>query len=366
MDDEGQLRASGNLSGTGSLKPVFLPAYHRRIPADGFPMYAEGIWSQIITNKDLDLPTQQELLAQYRCDEISTNCMTKFDTQIVPFEETSRAGKGVLVGLGPVMKKARQECLAEFEESAGRYYKPVFKRKREELVAKIDGRLKALVLLQLTELHKRAVKDFEDEVVKVLKTGKGSAPNGSADHSAAYDFKSIVDAAREAALKAFEEEAKELALSPEENSSWAGFEVEELNAVKKDIEIVAARLRVEEMKRLVTRLERTLKSKLGEGVALEFSKMAGEGGDGRELWDAVWRVFEKEVDEGVKIFKRKAESFNAGEEEVKGGVWRLKRRGWSVLKAKIEEEIGGGNLLQKLREKYIVPITHFFVPLANW
>lgn len=359
VDTEEQL-VSGNSSiksGTGPLGndgAVFIPAYHRRIPADGFPMYAEGIWSQIITNKDLDLPTQQELLAQYRCDEISNICMIKFDTQMAPFEESSRAGKGVLTGLGPVMKQARKECLAEFEESAGRYYKPVFKRKREELITKIDGRLKALVVLQLSELHKRAVKSFEDEVVQVLKVGKGSA-NVSADGSASYDFKSIVDTARESALKYFTEESDELVLPPEENSSWIGYEVEELNAVKKAIDVVASRLRVEEMKRLVSRLERTLKSKLGDGVSLEFTKMAtkdgGDSGDGKGLWDGVWKAFEKEVTEGVKIFKKKAEGFNAGDEEIKVGIWRLKRRGWSVLKAKVDEEVGGGNLLLKLREK---------------
>lgn len=50
---------------------VFRPQYHKRIPADGYHMYASGIWDKILSNKDLDLPTQQELLAQYRCDEIS-------------------------------------------------------------------------------------------------------------------------------------------------------------------------------------------------------------------------------------------------------------------------------------------------------
>jgi hypothetical protein len=35
-------------------------------------MYASSIWDTVLTNKDLDLPTQQELLAQYRCDEISS------------------------------------------------------------------------------------------------------------------------------------------------------------------------------------------------------------------------------------------------------------------------------------------------------
>lgn len=51
---------------------VFKPEYHKRIPADGYHIYASGIWDKVLTNKDLDLPTQQELLAQYRCDEISS------------------------------------------------------------------------------------------------------------------------------------------------------------------------------------------------------------------------------------------------------------------------------------------------------
>lgn len=360
VQNQDQILAANNVAienTFGTDAPVFLPAYHRRIPADGFPMYAEGIWSQIITNKDLDLPTQQELLAQYRCDEISTTCITSFDKIMAPFEEQSRAGKGVLAGLGPAMKKARKECLAEFEESAGRYYKPVFKRKLEELIAKIDGRLKALVVLQLAELHKRAVKDFEEQVVSFLKVGKGKVANGSVDGGAIYDFRTVVEAARETALMAFSDESGELVLAPEDNSSWADYEIEELNAVKKDIDVVATRLRVEEMKRLVGRLERVLKSKLGEGVALEFSKMAtktdGEAGGGKGLWDGVWKMFEREITEGVKMFTRKAEGFNASDQEVKVGVWRLKKQAWALLKAKIEEEVSGGNLLLKLRERYL-------------
>lgn len=53
---------------------VFQPNYHKRVPADGLHVYAGGIWDKIQSNKDLDLPTQQELLAQYRCDEIANVC----------------------------------------------------------------------------------------------------------------------------------------------------------------------------------------------------------------------------------------------------------------------------------------------------
>ncbi|KAI0247304.1 root hair defective 3 GTP-binding protein-domain-containing protein [Lactifluus subvellereus] len=55
---------------------VFKPAYHKRIPADGVAFYMEGIWEPVQTNKDLDFPTQQELLAQFRCDEISAGALT--------------------------------------------------------------------------------------------------------------------------------------------------------------------------------------------------------------------------------------------------------------------------------------------------
>lgn len=69
---------------------VFLKNYHKKIPADGFDRYCKDIWvkpfliaiawylglgyifqSKILVNKDLDLPTQKELLAQFRCDEIA-------------------------------------------------------------------------------------------------------------------------------------------------------------------------------------------------------------------------------------------------------------------------------------------------------
>lgn len=40
------------------------------VPADGLAIYLKSIWDKIVSNKDLDLPNQQQLLAQYRCDEI--------------------------------------------------------------------------------------------------------------------------------------------------------------------------------------------------------------------------------------------------------------------------------------------------------
>lgn len=82
---------------------VFQPSYHKRIPADGVAFYMEGIWEQVLTNKDLDLPTQQELLAQFRCDEIAAVAMEVFNASAKVVRRPVDSGS-VVEGLGAMMR----------------------------------------------------------------------------------------------------------------------------------------------------------------------------------------------------------------------------------------------------------------------
>ncbi|EFC50133.1 predicted protein, partial [Naegleria gruberi] len=62
---------------------VFNPKYKKSVPIDDFEMYAKDIWEVIYANKDLDIPTQKEMLAMYRCDEISSALYRPFEEQII-------------------------------------------------------------------------------------------------------------------------------------------------------------------------------------------------------------------------------------------------------------------------------------------
>jgi protein SEY1 len=64
------------------------------------------------TNKDLDLPTQQELLAQFRCDEISTVALAEFNEQAKSQRRPIEAGR-VVDGLGELMRNWRTDALSE-------------------------------------------------------------------------------------------------------------------------------------------------------------------------------------------------------------------------------------------------------------
>ena len=335
---------------------VFLPEYHRRIPADGFSVYAHGVWEQIVNNKDLDLPTQQELLAQFRCDEISREVLVGFDEAIIPFEskqaEGARMGKpDVLGGLGTVMRSARMKAVKSFDNEASRYHKGVYGRKRTELEDKIDGRLKALFVGQLSAAHKLGINSFSEAVTAAVKAGQKKG--------ASYDFADIVDRVKREAVSRYDKEAKSVLV---EGAPWSNYK-QEIALYQQELDEVTGRLRKEEMRRLASRVERWVRSRLAESIGLEFNGLgSGRGGLGapeeggqpseREIWDRIWNIFVKTVDEAEWRFRERAKSFDADSEEVDVGRWRLRRKSWSALRAKIDEEMIEGNLLLKLRENF--------------
>ncbi|KAI1807713.1 root hair defective 3 GTP-binding protein [Daldinia bambusicola] len=336
---------------------VFLPEYHRRIPADGFSHYANGIWDQIVHNKDLDLPTQQELLAQFRCDEISREVLKVFDEAITPLEEqqaeSARAGKPiVLPDLGKIGSSTREKCVKSFETQASRYHKKVYSDKRADLEEKIDQRLKTLYHGQLSAAHKACVTSFSDAVSGAVKQGQKSG--------GAYEFAEIVDAEKTKTLETFRNEAQSLFIP---GVAWTNFKPQYV-LFEKELDEVSARLRQDEMRRLATRIERWVKSRLNDSVGLEFNKLgSGRGGSGapengekppteKDLWDRVWNLFTSVVKEAEGRFTDRAKSFEASEDEVEVGLWRLRRKSWVALREKIEEEVMEGNILLKLRENF--------------
>jgi len=335
---------------------IFLPEYHRRIPADGFSHYASGIWDQIVNNKDLDLPTQQELLAQFRCDEILREVMIGFDEVISGFEaaqaENSKLGKHeTLPGLGAAMRDARRAVITNFETEASRYHKGVYQRKRNELEGKVDTRLKALFSGELDAAHKSGVQDFTDAVSGAVKAGQKKG--------ASYDFAEIVTEQKRIAIRKFDAVAKGVAI---EGLPWADHK-HQRSMYQKELEKVSGQLRRDEMRRLATRVERWVRSKLTDSVGIEFNALgSGRGGMGapesgdkqaeQAIWDRIWSLFIKTVEDAERRFAERARSFDASPEEVEVGEWRLRRKSWGVLRAKIDEEMMEGNLLLKLRENF--------------
>lgn len=72
-----------------------------------------------MSNKDLDLPTQQELLAQFRCDEIASTAFQLFAEAIKQFPPSQGTGK-IVPGLGKLMKETINIALGKLLLTAAR------------------------------------------------------------------------------------------------------------------------------------------------------------------------------------------------------------------------------------------------------
>ncbi|GIQ88126.1 plant root hair defective 3 protein, partial [Kipferlia bialata] len=81
MFDEQVLALRDRFTDKDHSQYIFKEEYSasRSVPVDGLSLYASGIWDVIQDNKDLDIPSQQEMLASLRCDELATECKELID-----------------------------------------------------------------------------------------------------------------------------------------------------------------------------------------------------------------------------------------------------------------------------------------------
>ncbi|KAG1752794.1 RHD3/Sey1 [Suillus lakei] len=306
---------------------VFKPAYHKRIPADGVAFYMENIWEQVQTNKDLDLPTQQELLAQFRCDEISSIALADFTEQSKSQRRPIEAGH-VVVGLGDLMRDWRSQALSRYDRDASRYHQGVYQRKRADLLGVMDSTLSPLFLGQLKNLHKSCLSAFKKELLEGLRGEE-------------YSFADVVGKARTKCETRFADGAKEVSL---EDTDWTW--QDELESLREEIGNVADQCRKDETKKMVNLIERNFKKQISEPVDISLNRATPE------MWDKVLSTFKETLEKAESTYLAKARSFNCTDDENVTSLAALRKRAWLALRAKIDEQTADTVILGKLRAHF--------------
>lgn len=202
---------------------VFKPDYHRRIPADGFPQYAQSIWDKVINNKDLDIPTQQHLLAQYRCEEIAKEAYEIFVNKITPLKIRLDNGE-IIDKLGQELLEYRDSAIKRFSVEGCRYRQDIYEKKKTDFLEQMNSTLYSYYTTQINNALNAIVEDFKkkfnDKVID--------------DHN---DFQNIFDGLYQTSLKEFQDVVDEITL-PQTN--WNSNEYikrvkEELNTIGNNI-----------------------------------------------------------------------------------------------------------------------------------
>ncbi|KAI8319678.1 root hair defective 3 GTP-binding protein [Martensiomyces pterosporus] len=316
-----------------SKEYVFKPGYKRRVPADGFPHYAEAIWEKVVSNKDLDLPTQQELLAQYRCDEIAAAAIAPFRMAIDELRPKVQDGE-IVQELGKVARQARIQAIETFDSQAARYHAEVYRKKRSAFVQTLDGDLHSLFLNQVKNALSQAAEAFANKSHKAL--------DDAADDSLGemdYSFAAIVGAVRSEVTKWFGATVDSLVI---EGAAWTfASEIKQLDGM---LDATTAKLRVAEMERALEYLRRTARDTLSEVIADRLNS------PGEDMWEAVVEGFELANAGAEQSLDQRLDSAEIADEASRKALVRKLHRGlWDDVVEDLKEEVADQMVLLKLR-----------------
>ncbi|KAI8905926.1 RHD3/Sey1 [Gorgonomyces haynaldii] len=302
---------------------LFKPNLHKGIPADGFPHFAEAIWEKIVSNRDLDLPTQQQLLAQYRCDEISKVLLDKFGVLVKTLKTQLEAGKVVDI-FGQEAEKWVNDALASFDTDAGRYNPQVFKEKRAEFKSRMFAMLHVYFVLQLRNLHKQALGLFE-----------------SLFHSLDLEFAEKLDKAQKEAMTKFDVVATHSLLI---GSDWSCSE--ETHAFKQDLDDLVKKKKKEALEQLAKDMDQLLVEKLQEPIQLELNQ------ENPQVWSQIVERFEETVKEAQVYLTDKLNKLGITEELIASSITKTKQQAWQQLLVVVRQELQDSPLLEKLMRAF--------------
>ena len=178
---------------TSSESFLFKPNYHHDIPIEGWTMYAENCWDQIDHNKDLDLPTQQILVAKFKCDEVAAQCFEEFakvshELKNIAVTATQSTDPIDYKDTGLGFQDMKQSVLEDYDLGASKYNKSVYQQKRATLAEKIDSTLQDVLGVYAKHLVTTSLKAVSAGLSRKTRSGTFVEAMEKLKQSSAHDF----------------------------------------------------------------------------------------------------------------------------------------------------------------------------------
>ncbi|CAG9579988.1 conserved hypothetical protein [Leishmania major strain Friedlin] len=154
-------------------------AMFRGVPLEGLPAYLTSCWEAIRTSKDLDIPTQREMLAQHRCKEAKMQELKAFRHFARNYEDRLLHGE-MLLRLSEVLDEEMETRLTSFYRQTKLYNSDVVGQYANELetelvnaTMRVLNRLsKAIAAEVLSNAEPRVLNSVEESLRQLLKSAQ--------------------------------------------------------------------------------------------------------------------------------------------------------------------------------------------------
>lgn len=311
------------------------PNYHHDLPIDGWTMYANNCWEQIDSNKDLDLPTQQILVAKFKCDEIVSNLYEEF---LVKYQELlvkpelsleKSCDEDSFKDIGLLMRDLKGEVLDQFDLLASKYNQSVYEQKRSTLNEKVVSKYTELFGSYTKKLNTFFVKEFQTSIT-----------------AETDDDEKFVDKINKLKLTTVSKFSAILALLSIEEINFdthvAQF-IEELDqSITKQQGI--------ELNNIITKMAKRLTGQLNKYITFELNDF------NESSWDNILKKFEELVEKLLAPYKESGDSIDfglgIGKDLTNESVKKFKFKSWSKFYGLIQKNFSKGSILNMLKDKF--------------
>ena len=174
------------------------------VPADAFGLYVRQIWETIASNKELNLPSQKEMLATYRCDEIIHQSEAQLQAAIAQRSEQYGWMSGGHPNFGQEVSQLVRQAVAEYDQLTLYYHPDIVGRKRLTLLQHLEEVVQPVWSAQMAHLVHDAFSAFATSLSDSLLSSYSN------DRDIPADFPMYVSKAQQLAVDYFDAHTAQL------------------------------------------------------------------------------------------------------------------------------------------------------------
>lgn len=313
------------------------PNYHHDLPIDGWTMYANNCWDQIDSNKDLDLPTQQILVAKFKCDEIVSNLYEEFlvkyqDLLTKPeleVSEQSLLDEGYFSDISLLMKDLKSDYLDQFDMLASKYNQSVYEQKRSTLNEKIISKYSEIFAKYNKKLSMFLIKQFQTSI--------------STDSD---DGEKFVDKINKLKLTTVSQFSGALSLLSIGEINFDNHVTQFIEDIDKSI----IKQQEVELNKIISKMTKRLSNQLNKYILFELNDF------NESSWDNILKKFHELIGKILAQYKDSNDEVDFGlgisKELTKESIVKFKFKSWSKFYALIQKTFSKDAVLAILKDKF--------------
>ncbi|TQD84623.1 hypothetical protein C1H46_029825 [Malus baccata] len=283
------------------------------VPASVFSLSTKAMWTKIKQNKDLDLPAHKVMVANVRCEEISTDIFKKLMENTDWLALQKAAETGPVPDFGKRVSSILDDYLSEYDGEAVDFDEGVRKSKRDMLESKALQSAHAVYNTMLGHLCSKAFEGFKVGVTSLNPEKEFAASLRACILSSMHEFR---QGCADAAVQ---------------QSNWSFSSI--VDKLQRDIDAHAS-----SYEQIVASLTSQIDAEFGCG--------------GEHMWVSIRRIFKLETENAISrllpikvSFELDQKAFNAMEQDL----INLAR---NVVEQKARENIVEGKVLAQMKKRF--------------